>query len=144
MPARDLSMKSLRTPKERRQHWEAIHNSRSDEELSWWKVEPSVSIRLIRRYARPESHIFDAGGGVSPLAEQLRDRGFQHLTVVDISANALRRARNRAPSAATKIRWLQRDLTSTGSSGGSTVWHDRAVFHFLVLPEDRAAVPSPR
>lgn len=127
------------TVEQRRLHWEAIHHSHSEEELSWWEAEPSISLRLITRYARPESRILDAGGGSSPLASRLHERGFQHLTVADISGEALRRARSHAPHSAAKIRWLRRDLTRPGPLGRFDLWHDRAVFHFLVLPEDRAA-----
>ncbi len=128
-----------RTPTERREHWDGVHRTRSGNELSWWQSEPVLSLQLIVRYAHRDSRVVDVGGGTSYLSERLRGLGFRHLTVVDVSGAALRRAEARAPTSAPKIRWLRRDLTGGGHLGRFDVWHDRAVFHFLTRPEDREA-----
>jgi SAM-dependent methyltransferase len=113
-----------------RKHWEEVYRSR-DDELSWFQSTPSLSLELVERYARPESRILDAGGGSSRLAEQLWHHGFRFLTVVDVSQEALRRARSRLPRSARSIRWRQADLTTECRLGRLNLWHDRAVFHFL-------------
>lgn len=120
-----------------REHWEGIYRSRNDQELSWLQTTPSLSLELITHYARPESRILDAGGGSSRLAEQLWSLGFHHLTVVDVSKEALGRARSRLTSSARTIRWRQVDLTVDCALGRFDLWHDRAVFHFLTRESDR-------
>jgi hypothetical protein len=60
------------------------------------------------------------------------------VLVVDISETALQGSRAKASSTA-GIEWRRADVTDTGDLGTFEVWHDRAVFHFLTDPRDRAA-----
>jgi SAM-dependent methyltransferase len=57
---------------------------------------------------------------------------------VDISPEGLRRARTHAKRSGARVRWLVGDLASPCKLGRVNVWHDRAVFHFMVRDEDRA------
>ena len=81
----------------------------------------------------------DVGGGDSRLADALLDRGLSCVTVLDVSEAALDRARVRVGPRASAVRWLQADVTGDWHSSPVDVWHDRAVFHFLTDPADRAA-----
>jgi SAM-dependent methyltransferase len=60
------------------------------------------------------------------------------VLVVDVSAAALAKSRARSPDAGV-IEWRLADVTATDDLGTFDVWHDRAVFHFLTEPRDRAA-----
>ena len=65
-------------------------------------------------------------------------RGLSCVTVLDVSGEALARARARLGDASAAVRWLEADVTDRGWEVPSVdVWHDRAVFHFLTDPEDR-------
>jgi hypothetical protein len=50
----------------------------------------------------------------------------------------LARAQNRLGDAATVPTWIEADVTGEWTLKPMDVWHDRAVFHFLTAPEDRA------
>lgn len=51
---------------------------------------------------------------------------------------ALRRAQSRLGAAAAAATWIERDVTGDWSLDPMDIWHDRAVFHFLTAPDDRA------
>ncbi len=84
--------------------------------------------------------IIDVGGGESTLADDLLERGYEHLTVLDISETALAESKKRMGAASARVRWIVADVTAAGFERGTyDVWHDRAVFHFLTAPEKRGA-----
>jgi SAM-dependent methyltransferase len=88
----------------------------------------------------PDASIIDIGGGASTLVDDLIATGYHNLTVLDISAAALEVAKNRLGPAADRVRWIAADVTTVSLPPHSVdVWHDRAVFHFLIKPEDRDA-----
>ena len=87
--------------------------------------------------AGEDEPIIDVGGGASVLADYLCKAGFTHLSVLDISENALAVARRRLGAYADRITWLEADITAFKPPQQYAVWHDRAVFHFLTDPSDR-------
>lgn len=119
------------------EHWEAVYACKSDAELSWMQAEPATSLSLIAEVC-PTGRVIDVGGGTSPLAERLLDRGYS-VTVLDISKSAIDHARARLGTRADQVDWLVADVTAGPVLGTCDVWHDRAVFHFLTTPESRAA-----
>jgi len=81
--------------------------------------------------------IIDVGGGASRLVDYLLAHGFVDVTVLDVSATALMRARERLGTAADRVTWIAADITAFASPRRFQVWHDRAVFHFLTEAADR-------
>jgi trans-aconitate methyltransferase len=81
----------------------------------------------------------DVGGGASRLVDALRDADHEHVTVLDVAAAALERAQRRLGARAAAVSWVVADATGWQPDGEYDVWHDRALFHFLVRTEDRAA-----
>jgi hypothetical protein len=81
--------------------------------------------------------LIDVGGGASPLARALLDRGFGDLTVLDISAAGMQHARDRLGSRANQVHWLTADVLSWHPRRRYQAWHDRAVYHFLTTDEHR-------
>jgi SAM-dependent methyltransferase len=119
-------------------HWEAIYTSKADAELSWHQQQSTASYQLIAEFAKSGSSVIDIGGGSSSLAGQLVIAGFRPVTVLDISKAALARAQNRiAPSIQAEIDWRVGDILAGPELPRCDVWHDRAVFHFLVEPDDQ-------
>ena len=60
--------------------------------------------------------------------------------MLDVSQTAIDVTKRRLGSAAEQVRWLVGDITEIElEQGAYDVWHDRAVFHFLVVPEHRIA-----
>ncbi len=111
------------------QHWESVYASKPDAELSWTQPDPTTSLSLIAE-ACPAGSVIDVGGGTSPLASRLLDRGYS-VTVLDISPTAIGRAREHLGPKADQVKWVVADVTTKPDLGIFDVWHDRAVFHFL-------------
>jgi len=123
-----------------RAHWDAIYATKAPDEVSWYQARPETSLGLIARTGKgPQASIVDVGGGASRLADLLLDAGYQRLTVLDLSPVALERARARLGRRASLVTWAVEDVTAWAPVGQFDVWHDRAVFHFLVGPEHRRA-----
>jgi len=124
-----------------REHWEKVYQTRRETEVSWYQPHLQRSIDLILRTgAGPETRIIDVGGGASTLVDDLLARGFRHITVVDIAASALDAARARLGARAGEVTWLVGDVTTLDLPVDAfDVWHDRAVFHFLISEADRSA-----
>jgi 2-polyprenyl-3-methyl-5-hydroxy-6-metoxy-1,4-benzoquinol methylase len=122
-------------------HWDKIYTTKAPEAVSWYRPHLETSLTLIERAA--ESHsvsIIDVGGGESTLVDDLLARGYQNITVLDISQTAIDVAKKRLGSTAKQIHWLVADVTEAQLEAAAyDVWHDRAVFHFLTASEHRAA-----
>ena len=121
-------------------HWESIYRNKLPTQVSWYQVHARRSLDLIRRVSPPpDGAIIDVGGGASTLIDDLLDAGYHDLTVLDLSATALAVARARLGTRANAVRWMEADvLNASLPKAGYSVWHDRAAFHFLTAPVDRA------
>lgn len=124
---------------ENKTHWEQIYRTKATTQVSWYQLHPSLSLQYIQNTGIARSaRIVDVGGGASTLVDHLLDDGFQQITVLDISAEALGVARQRLGPRAASVTWLETDITQTTLPYHAyDVWHDRAVFHFLTNREDR-------
>lgn len=129
----------MATPgEEQKEHWERVHETKSPLELSWSQEEPTLSLRLIEDAALDgNARILDMGGGVSRLVDELLDRGYEHVTVLDISRAALEHTRRRLGERAEHARFVVGDALKVALPPELDLWHDRAVFHFLTEPEQR-------
>jgi 2-polyprenyl-3-methyl-5-hydroxy-6-metoxy-1,4-benzoquinol methylase len=125
---------------ERQAHWENVYSTKGEKEVSWFEDSPTISLDLIRLTGVSSStSIIDIGGGASRLVDALVDEGFEAVTVLDLSKEALATARARLGARGAKVQWVVADVTTWEASETYDVWHDRAAFHFLTEPEDRAA-----
>lgn len=82
--------------------------------------------------------MLDVGSGDSRIVDALTARGLDCLAVLDVSGAALERAKTRLGPAASIPLWTESDVADDWSLKPTDIWHDRAVFHFLTAPEDRA------
>jgi len=115
------------------QHWEAVYAGRDPDEVSWYQARPEYSLAMIRDTGKgPDAGILDIGGGTSRLVDCLLDDGYRDITVLDIAESAIRQARGRLGKRAGRVRWLAQDVTDGLGGEACDIWHDRAVFHFLV------------
>lgn len=124
---------------DRHAHWEGVYHAKHLTEVSWFEVEPAVSLALIQSVAPTGGRIIDVGGGASLLVDRLVETRRWDVTVLDVSATALQLAQARLREQADRVRWIEADITQAQQLGAYDIWHDRAVFHFLTTPEDRAA-----
>ena len=123
---------------DRKSHWQNVYQEKSALDVSWYQKEPALSLELIHstQVASDES-IIDIGGGASVLVDHLFKEGFTSLAVLDISENALVSAKKRLGESAKSIEWFEADITQFNSPHQFSLWHDRAVFHFLTDQSDR-------
>jgi SAM-dependent methyltransferase len=124
---------------DRHSHWEHVYETRAADAVSWYQFEPELSLAMIARSGVPlDAPLIDVGGGASVLVDALLDAGHSDLTVLDIAAGALERSRARLGAAAAEVAWIVGDLLQFAPPKRYALWHDRAVFHFLVDADDRA------
>lgn len=124
---------------ERQTHWNQVYTTKSEREVSWFEALPEISLEMLDTAGMTaESCVLDVGGGDSHLVDTLAARGLNCLAVLDISGAALERARTRMGSAAHVPVWIEADVTGDWTLKPMDIWHDRAVFHFLTTPGDRA------
>ena len=124
-------------------HWERVYDSKAPAEVSWFQREADLSLELIHKAAPSlDSAIIDVGAGASTLVDGLIRMGYHQITLLDVSATALRHTQQRLvntlPEAADSVVWRHADvLTAALRASSFDVWHDRAVFHFLTDASDR-------
>lgn len=122
---------------DRKAHWDGVYRAKAPDQLTWFQPRPETSLRLIEEAnLGPEARIIDVGGGTSTLTENLLEAGYRELTVLDVSAAALEVSGQRLAGRAAEIEWIEADVTRFEPSRQWDLWHDRAVFHFLIDPED--------
>jgi len=125
---------------DRRAHWDGVYQTKREDEVSWFQASPIVSLDLIHAAGvGRHASIIDVGGGASRLVDALSDEGFADLTVLDLSEQATQTAKARLGARASGVTWIVADVTKWQPEATYDVWHDRAAFHFLTAPEDRAA-----
>jgi SAM-dependent methyltransferase len=122
-------------------HWERIYAEKAPDQVSWYRPHLEASLALIEQYAPERSlSIIDVGGGESTLVDDLLGRGYENNTVLDISQTAIDANRKRLGKVSERVHWLVGDITRVQlESSTYDVWHDRAFFHFLSAPSQRAA-----
>ena len=120
------------TDASRHDHWENVYAGKGENQVSWFQETPAISLELIELVgALPGSGIIDIGGGASRLVDCLVSRGYEDVTVLDLSEAALAAARSRIGESAGRVTWIAADVTKWEPSRSYDIWHDRAAFHFL-------------
>jgi len=122
---------------ERAQHWDAAFEDSGVTGVSWFQPAATVSVELIERLGIPtDASVIDVGGGASLLVDALLQRGFTDVSVLDVSKSALDTVRERL-GPTNSLALLHEDLLDWTPPRRFDLWHDRAVFHFLVDGQDR-------
>lgn len=125
-----------------RDHWEAAHAAKQDQ-VSWFQETPSLALAFIRACGLPSgATALDAGSGASRMAEAMLELGLRP-TIADIAQEPLDRVKTRLGVHAKEVSFVCADLAQHAWPADTfDLWHDRAVFHFLTEPADRAAYIS--
>ena len=122
----------------RNDHWDTVYSEKGHQSVSWFQESPDLSLAMIRRAASPPASVLDVGGGASLLADRLLEACYD-VGVLDISDRPLRIVQDRLGHRQAEVEWIVADVRTFRSAKTWDVWHDRAVFHFLVTPQDRLA-----
>jgi ubiquinone/menaquinone biosynthesis C-methylase UbiE len=122
-----------------REHWQSVYKTKNPTDLSWYQSRLEKSLEFISAAGIPlNASILDVGGGASNLADDLLAKKYERLTVLDLSSEALEKAKERLANLADKVTWIEADITKVSFPANSfDLWHDRAVFHFLTGSEQR-------
>jgi 2-polyprenyl-3-methyl-5-hydroxy-6-metoxy-1,4-benzoquinol methylase len=122
---------------DRKNHWDLIYGTKQLNEVSWYQPTPDTSLKFFEQFNIPkQAKIIDVGGGDSLLVDHLLDRGYENITVLDISELALERAKLRLGDRAASVKWIAADAASFVPEEQYDFWHDRAAFHFLTQEEE--------
>jgi SAM-dependent methyltransferase len=113
-------------------HWEKIYSEKSPKEVSWTQEVPETSIEFFNDFKLSKtSSIIDVGGGESKFVDYLLAEGYKNISVLDISENAIKKAKDRLGEKSKNIEWIVCDINDFNPKKKYALWHDRAVFHFL-------------
>lgn len=119
-----------------KEHWENIFSTKAENEVSWFQPYPKTSVEFFELFNLPlDANIIDIGGGDSHLVDIFLQKGFKNIYVLDISENALERAKKRIGDKAGAVHWIVSDVTDFKPEVKFDFWHDRAAFHFLTGEE---------
>jgi len=113
-------------------HWETIYSTKAEQEVSWFQEYPKTSMMFLELFDLPlHANIIDIGGGDSHFVDALLEKGYRNIWILDISAQAIERAKKRLGDKAKGINWVVSDVTDFEPPVQFDFWHDRAAFHFL-------------
>ena len=122
-------------------HWETVYATKPADSVSWFQPHAEKSLEIIQATGQNKhAALIDVGGGASTLVDDLLNLGYDNLSVLDLSAAALKVAQDRLGAQAATVNWLVGDITTVSLPANAyDIWHDRAVFHFLTEEADRRA-----
>ena len=125
---------------EKKNHWDLVYQNKDFKDTSWFQDVPSTSIAFLESLKLNKSaKIIDVGGGESRFVNYLLDKGFENISVLDISATAIEKKKQELGSKSAKITWIVSDVVDFKPTQTYDFWHDRATFHFLTDQNDVAA-----
>jgi 2-polyprenyl-3-methyl-5-hydroxy-6-metoxy-1,4-benzoquinol methylase len=119
-------------------HWEKIYSTKEIDGVSWYQETPTTSLNIIDSLKlNLNTSIIDIGAGKSFLADNLLDLGYNDITILDISRNALNEVTRRVGKKNHKIKCIESNVIDLSSGQKYDIWHDRAVFHFITNNQER-------
>ena len=118
-------------------HWENIYSSKKEDGVSWFQEHPKISIDLIEKYSADKSaSIIDIGSGRSKILKNLIENEYDDLTYLDISQEACSKSKISLRNKQDLVEWHVVNVLDFNTEKNFSIWHDRAVFHFLISKED--------
>lgn len=128
----------FRRRKGTREHWDRAYARSGPAGVGWYQERPGISLDLIAETGMGrDARIIDVGGGASRLVDHLLDAGYRNVTVLDLSPQSISLAKERLGPRARSVTWIEADVTTFSPDDAFDLWHDRAVFHFLIDADDR-------
>ncbi|HHD78428.1 MAG TPA: class I SAM-dependent methyltransferase, partial [Epsilonproteobacteria bacterium] len=119
----------------RENHWDGIFKNVDYTQVLWHQSSPQKSLELIEKYVKDDANIIDIGSGASYLVDNLLQNGYKNITLLDTSKTALVIVKSRIKN--DKVRFICGDILNFKNDKKYELWHDRAVFHFLLSQKER-------
>ena len=119
----------------REKHWDTIFQNSDYKKVLWHQKSPQKSLELIKKYARSDASIIDAGCGASFLVDKLLEEGYKNITLLDTSKTSLDIVKYRV--SCESLEFVCSDILNFSPFKKYDIWHDRAVFHFLLTKKER-------
>jgi len=119
----------------REKHWDSIFQNADYTQVLWHQSSPQKSIDTIKRYVKSDANIIDVGCGASFLVDNLLQDGYENVTLVDTSKTSLEIVKSRINNK--KVQFICDDILNLKIDNNFDIWHDRAVFHFLLTKKER-------
>src|SRR5262249_12377427 len=121
-------------------HWDIVYDTKGEDGVSWYQSKPTITLELLTAAGTDRAAaVIDLGGGASVVVDHLLAGGFTDISVLDLSRVALDRTRARLGTDADPVHWLHQDVFDWVPARRYDLWHDRAVFHFLIDEAERHA-----
>jgi SAM-dependent methyltransferase len=125
-------------------HWNKVYETKEVNQLGWYQKSATPSIELLNKCnIKKEDSILDVGVGASTLIDYIIDKGFRNIFATDISKIALNKLQNRlGKDKSSLVNWIVDDITNPSSISklrNISLWHDRALLHFLIEDYQRQA-----
>jgi SAM-dependent methyltransferase len=123
-----------------KRRWDKVYTTKPPDGVSWFRPHLDRSLAFLDAANIDRAGgVIDVGGGASTFVDDLLDRGYSNVTVLDLSEAALEVARARLADRASRVKWICVDVTDADlPERAYDFWHDRAVFHFLRDPRARS------
>lgn len=136
---RGATFKATKIPSDalREKHWDTLFKTKDYTQVLWHQETPTTSLVAIEQNAKKDDFIIDVGCGASFLADKLIDGGYENITLLDISKTSLDIVRDRLSDKSNILNCICSDIMNFRTTKKFNIWHDRAVFHFLLLEKER-------
>ncbi|MBI9068854.1 MAG: methyltransferase domain-containing protein [Salinivirgaceae bacterium] len=120
-----------------RDYWNKIYAQKNDNEVSWYQSNPETSVALVQKYTNNKTgNIIDIGSGNSEFSKSLFALGYKSLSMLDISEEAIERSRAKLMKCRGIHDFYTTNILDFKTSSKYNIWHDRAVFHYLINADD--------
>lgn len=117
----------------RQEHWERVYQTKDHTKVGWYQSSSDISLELIEKIGlSKDASVIDIGAGASTLVDGLLEGGFQNITLLDLSNEALTITKERLGDKAHIPICVVDDVTTVSLQQCYDLWHDRAAFHFLL------------
>jgi ubiquinone/menaquinone biosynthesis C-methylase UbiE len=122
--------------KSRTNYWNNFFNTRDYTRVLWHQLQPSRSLKQIQQYASKDDAIIDVGCGASLLVDKLIENGYCDITLLDTASEPMKTVKKRLGGNASIPVFITSDIVNYKPTKKFKVWHDRAMFHFLLDKSD--------
>ena len=119
----------------REKHWDTVFQTADYTQVLWHENSPAKSLKLIMQYSKKDDSIIDVGCGASFLVDNLLKNEYKDITLLDTAKTSLEIVKKRVKNE--NISYVCEDILNFTTQKKFTLWHDRAVFHFLLSKKER-------